>query len=73
MLIKSSTGSEFPVDDDKVSNLRDGCDDPGEKIQKEQRRDGMYPCEYCIDPYNTEDTGSHNDNDRWDDGFAEPA
>ena len=31
----------------------------------------MYPCEYCIDPYNTEDTGSHDDNDCRNDGLTE--
>ena len=43
----------------KVNNFRDGCDDPGEQIQKKQCWDGMNPSKYGVDPYDTEHAGSH--------------
>ena len=46
----------------KVYGFCNRCESPGEDVQQIQRWNCMEVSKYCIDPYNTKYTGSHDYN-----------
>ena len=75
---KSGLSSERPlsdstVDDHEINDLCQCSDAPGKSIEQIQGLDRMEIGKYGIDPDDTEYTGSQDDHDSRNNGFAKPA